>query len=274
MFDIIPLIIILVTLTVIIVIAVRKFPMLAALDVETIQSEKEAIIKEQIIGKRMKRNIIRYYSKLANLSKPLFAWLFSLLSSFYKKLLDFKENYNKQEKTISGPNDIESLLSKADEAQRDERFEEAEKRYIEIISVDSQNLRAFRGLAKLYQQKKQYQEAKQTYEHILRLLEHEEVRQQTVVPGSTAATDNSYVAAIYFDLASSAKDNEEYRAAQAAINKACELEANNPRYLDMKLEISIMNKDKIAAVDALAKLREANPENGKIGEFETKIREL
>ena len=70
MYNIIPLFLILISLFAIIIIIIRKFSVLASLDVSTIQSEKEAMFKEQIIGNRLKRNIIRYTSKIKNFLKP------------------------------------------------------------------------------------------------------------------------------------------------------------------------------------------------------------
>jgi tetratricopeptide (TPR) repeat protein len=277
MYDIIPLVLILLSLIVLIIIILRKFPVLASLDVNTIQSEKEAQFKEQIIGKRLKRNIIRYSSKFTKQIKPFGLWLLSLWKTAYQKLLDFKENYNKHEGVKSAGRDIDTLLQRAEDAVREEKYDEAEKVFIEAISVDSQSLRAFKGLGKLYQERKQYLEAKQTFEHVLRLLEHDESKSQIAYSeeaGQGVSNDNSYAASIYYELAVTCRDNEEYRAADTNIGKACDLMPNNPRYLDMKLEISIMNKDKGSALDALAKLKEANPENNKIGEFEAKIREL
>jgi tetratricopeptide (TPR) repeat protein len=278
MYNIIPLFIILCSLFAIIVIIIRKFSVLAALDVTTIQSEKEAIFKEQIIGNRLKRNIIRYYAKFVNIFKPIGKEVVLFGKKIIEKLLYFKENYNK---TATGPvlvGDIEKMLNEADELFADEKYDEAEKRYIEIISLDSQNLEAFRGLGRLYHDKKQHKESRQTFEHILRLLEHEELRQETAAStdgqSDVRKIDNHYLSSIYYELALVCLDSEDMKCAQTNIIRAAEVEPNNPRYLDMKLEISIINKEKAVALDALKKLIEVNPENNKIPEFEERIRAI
>ena len=63
------------------------------------------------------------------------------------------------------------------------------KEYIEIIKHDSQNLKAFKGLGNLYMDKKQFREAKQTFEHVLRLVEHDEIKTIIANHLTTQTTD-------------------------------------------------------------------------------------
>ena len=85
---------------------------------------------------------------------------------------------------------------------------------------------------------------------------------------------NSQLAAIYFDLAIVDKAMDNFDGALASINKAYKLERNNPRYLDTKLEISIIKKDKISALEAYENLVKVNPDNQKLADFKEKIDEL
>jgi tetratricopeptide (TPR) repeat protein len=56
--------------------------------------------------------------------------------------------------------------------------------------------------------------------------------------------------------------------------RALQIEPNNPRYLDLLLHFSIMVKDKKLAQRTLRQLKETNPDNNKIEEFEQKINEI
>lgn len=273
MYNAIPLFIILVSLFIIVVIIVRKFSVLASLDIDSIQAEKEAQFKEQILSNRLKRNIIRYSSKMGNVMKPIGGAMLDLSKKSVDKLKDFKENYNKEEKQINSEEDLKDMSKEAEELIKEERLDEAEKKFIDIISSDSQNLEAFKGLGKLYVEKKQYSEAKQSFEHIIKLLENDELNPSSD-PENQEKTDVKYLASVYYELSLVYKESEESRKALDNIKRATDLEPNNPRYLDMKLEISIINEDKGTALDALDKLKEVNPENQKLAEFEEKIREL
>ena len=86
MYNIIPLLLILISLSVIIVIVARKFTVLANLDVANIPAEKEAKFKERIISNRLKRNIIQWSAKFSRLIQPVSIGVASFFKSNLHKL--------------------------------------------------------------------------------------------------------------------------------------------------------------------------------------------
>ncbi len=290
MYNIIPLILILISLSVIITVVVRKFSALASLDVENIPAEKEAKFKEQIISSRLKRNIIKWSAKLSRLIKPIG----HLISKFFKwlsnKLNELKEDY-KSEKVLSDSDTkqtIEKLFNEAEELKKTGDLTGAEKVYIEIIGLDSKNIKAFKALGQLYFERKDFEEAKQTFEHILKLEEDNEdahdglaqtggekgVLQQEGDDHLKVLDINRQHSQTYFDLAMVYQAINNADKSIANIKQALRIEPNNPRYLDTMLEISIINKDKPLALDAYKKLTGVNPDNQKLAEFKKQIDEL
>ncbi|MEA3398159.1 MAG: hypothetical protein U9R06_00245, partial [Patescibacteria group bacterium] len=81
-------------------------------------------------------------------------------------------------------------------------------------------------------------------------------------------------AGLYFEMSLVCRAMDNLQGSLVNISQALKLEPNNPRYLDAKLEISIMNKDKISALDAYEKLAEVNPENQKLKELKGQVDEL
>ncbi len=284
MYNIIPLILILISLSVIIVIVVRKFSVLANLDVDNIQLEKETRFKERIVSTRFRRYFMKHYSRVSKLIEPIGEWVNNFLKSRFQKLLEIKENYkdNKNAKLISVEQKIDELFLGFFELKNNENWDEAEKKLIEIISLDSKNIKAFRNLGRLYLERKNYIEAKQTFEHVLRLLENEEDVQNYLIKiakgGSVNGFENNLIVgqlpAIYFDLSLAEKSVGNLEGAIINLKKALSIEPNNPRYLDTLLDISIIKKDKGLALDVLEKLKKVNPENKKLVEFDKKIRVL
>jgi len=262
MYNIIPLILILISLSVIIVIIVRKFSALASLDVENIPAEKEAKFKERIISSRLKRNIIKWSAKLSRSVKPIGYLISKFFKWSYNKLNELKEDYkNKEILTDSGHEQrIKRLFAEAEEFKKENDLTALEKKYIEIIGLDSKNIKAFKALAQLYFERQDHEEAEQTFEHILKLKEDNE--------------DAHDFSQTYFDLALVCQAMNNTKKATANIKKALNIEPNNPRYLDTMLEISIINKDKPLALDAYKKLAEVNPDNQKLAEFKKQIDEL
>lgn len=272
MFNILPLVLILLALSTIIFIVVRKFSVLANLDVETIPAEREAKFKERIIGNKIKRSFYKYFNRFFRFLSPLGGKINELFKLIYKKLLDFKES-NKEEEKIKVEDTEQAIIrmfAEADNFIKDENFDEAEKRYIEIISLDSKNIVAFKKLAKVYFDRKDFNEAKQTYNHVLKLLE----KDLGELSEAQSEDQNTQISEIYFELAKTEKEIGNNEEAQKAIQEALTNEPNNPRYLDTLIEISIINKNKEIARDALKRLKKANPENQKLTDIKKQIDEL
>lgn len=273
MFNIIPLVLILLSLSAIIIVVVRKFSILANLDLDSIQIEREARFKEQIIGNRIKRNWLRHYKKVEGVISPLFSWLGNFLKDRYKKVVEYKENNEslkknvkvESEETIVDP--VDKVFFEADECIRNEDLDGAEKIYIKLIGNDSQNIRAFKALGELYLTRKSYVEAKQTMEHAVKLSENS-------LSGNEDGFNEHQLAGMYFDLSVISKEIESYSESINYINKALSIEPNNPRYLDTKLDISIINKDKDSAWKVYKRLAEVNPENQKLEDIRKQIEEL
>jgi len=269
MYNIVPLILILISLSIIIIISVKKFSVLSNLDVDSMPAEKEAKFKERIISNRIKRNIIKWWSKISRLIIPIFSWIGNFLKDYYQKLNELKKEYRPELKLSENEKEslIEKTLADVDESYRQEDYEEAEKNLIDIIGQDPTNLKAFKKLADIYLEKKNLEEAKQTYEHILKLLETKDLI-------NDETDKNRQIAEIYFNLAEVSLEQDCFDEAGEYIKQALEIEPNNPRYLDIMLEISIIKKDKIQAFEAYDKLKKSNPENEKLDDLKQQIDEL
>ncbi|MDD4332701.1 MAG: hypothetical protein PHT51_01165 [Patescibacteria group bacterium] len=263
MYNIIPFVLILICLAIIIVISARKFSVLASIDVENIPQEKEARVKEQIISSRLKRNFVKWSSKITRALVYLSKKISSLSKFIYRKLHELKENYSITESLNQSnvQDKIKKLLAEAENLKEEENYNEAEKKLIEVIGLDSKNLQAFGNLGKIYIFEKNFGEAKQTLEHLLKLSE-------------TAEEGECDYGEIYYNLSLVNQAMENFVEALSNIKKALKIQPNNPRYLDAMLEIGILKKDKSAASEALERLGEANPENNKLEEFKRRIKEL
>jgi len=257
-YDIVPLIIIILCLVGIIIIVVRKFPVLATIDISTIQREKEAEMKEKIITERLERKTQNMLKRLILIISPFKLWLKNQFKKIYDKVLELEKYYQKKQKLIPAAEDLElkikKLLLVVEELIKENKLKEAEEKYIEIISLDPKNLPAYEGLGNLYLEEKNYDYARETFEHILKL----------------KADDVD----TYINLGLLCKALNENEKAQEFFNKAVALEPNNPRSLDFLLEISIILGNKSLAEETFKKLEEVNPENQKLAEFKEKIKEI
>lgn len=282
MYNILSFSIIIISLIIIIVIISRKFPALANLDIDTVKSEKETKMKERIISNRLKRNIIKWLSKAQKFSQPIFKNIGVLFTWLYKKSVNLREKYKEESKLPE--TDIrkktEVLFFDYEELEKKNEIDEAEKKLIEIIGLESKNIKAFKELGRLYVMKKNFTEAKETIKHSIKLLEAEEEEYNTQNNGDAKQIMekpfdfNTEKGSAYLTLSLVCQSMENMEEADEFIKQALQIEPNNPRYLDTWLEISIIKKDKLAAEEAIERLEQANPENQKLGELKAKINEL
>ena len=267
MFNVIPLIVILISLSVIIVVVVRKFSALASLDVDNMPAEKEARFKEKLISERLKRGFLKWNFKIKKNIGPALSSTGRGFSWVYERLNEIKDKHTPEKKLseVDVDKKINGLYIQVEELLKENNLLEAEKYLIEIIGLNSKESKAFKMLADLYFEKKSFEEACQTYEHVLKMNE------DSVSPEGDSVEVLSEKASLYFDISLACKDLENYSKALENINLALDIESSNPRFLDTKVEISIMSKDKDRAYRAFDRLKKANPENQKLAEIKERI---
>jgi len=264
MYNFIPLLIILICLIVIISIVIRHLPQLAVLDVENMPVEKENKVKDEIVQKRLERdfnNFWRRFSGLANFFKVKLDFTLTWLN----KLRQIKANHaaRKMEANISRDEKIKMLMSQAEmliKQEDDEDLKQAESKLIEVVSLDKKNFTAFMDLGDIYWRLKKNFEAKQTYQYCLRLLDFK--------------NDKAKEAKINYSLALINREIGNLDEARNNIIESLKIEPNNPRFLDMMLELCVDLKDKAMATDFLHRLEEANPENQSLADWQEKINSL
>lgn len=256
------------SLLVIVVIILKKFPALAILDINNMPGEKEAKFKDQIIRQKVERDVARVSGLVARVWLFLGRHVFNFLKSSQDRLEKVKLNYKSSAKIPYSEKKkmIKELFVAYADLLKEEKYNEAEEKLVNIISLDQKNLPAFFKLGNFYSEQKKWSEARETYNYALKLAKQYEHDDEFM----TEITAQE----IYFSLAWVEKEAGNFEVALENIREALELEPNNPRYLDLILDLSIIKKDKDLAVIFLEKLAVVNPENQKLGEWENLIERL
>lgn len=257
-----------VSFLVIIFIIVRKFPVLAILNVDNIPGEKEAKFKEKIIRQRLERDFSSIGTTWNRLRRRLGAGFSSYLKARYQRLVKMRDDLRRQKKLsfLEKRERIADLFLQARSAISEYDYETAEKHLIEIISLDAKRLSAFLELGETYRLRKNFQDAKATLEHTLKLAQ--QLRRDPEM------LEGIIIAEIHFSLAWVCYELDLLDEALEYTRQALDAEPNNPRYLDLILDLSIMRKDKKLALESWEKLASANPENNKLSEWKAKIEAL
>ena len=254
----------------------RKFTLLANIDVAEIQTEKNAQLKQQIIASQLRRRFGRAGLFFTRLVKPFSKLLRNTFDWLYDKVNNWQRAQANREAMIGLEisKRIDVLLFEAEEMVRDGRLEGAEKKYIEIIGLDPKNFRAFKDLGEVYLKNQNLNEARQTLEHALRLKKNSEQAVDGEEKTKTKDVKDLELSQAYFLLGTVFEEAGEYAKAIVQLKRALKIEKHNPRYLDRMIEVSILKKDKINAVQALTELETVNPENQKLPNFKERIEAL
>jgi tetratricopeptide (TPR) repeat protein len=265
----IPLILIVIALFIIFFIIIKKFPALAILDVKQVDEEKESKFKKKIIKQRLERDLSKFSNSFFYIWKKISYFLNNFLFKNYQRLKEIRNEYKIRHKRID-PVDRVSRINKlfllVEDSIKEENWLKAEEALIEIVSLEAKNIKAFFELAKIYYETKKFDQAKDTWEYLLKLikkLDSDELKVSIV-----------NVQEVRYNLAKTYNQLDNLSLAFEYINQALDIEPRNPRYLDLIFDLSIMKKDKKLANEYFERLVEVNPENQKLIELRDKIKEL
>lgn len=245
--------------TVLLVIILRKFSLLATIDVDAVPQEKVEQKKEDIIEMRLKRKWEWLKNKISLVFSPVLKGLGNIFKSIYNKALELEKYYQEKAQPVSdkatlNQQKVRALISEGEELIKSEEYAEAEKRFIQVISLDHMNIAAYDNLGKVYLGQKDYEHAIEALQHALKL--------------------NDQDSSVYHDLGLVYKEIEDLEKSVLYLKKAVKLDPNNPKHLDALIEISILDKDKFLAHETFRKLKKVNPENQKLSEIEKQINEI
>jgi len=257
--DISVLILLVASSTILLVIFFRKFSILAGIDVDSVPQERIEQKKEDIIEMRLRRKLEWLRDNLGKVIKPILQFLGKIFKLTYSKALELERHYQEKSQAVGDVGNINqqkirALLSEGEELYNNEDYSQAEKKFIQVISLDHRKEEAYDSLGKEYLAQKDYEHAIEAFEHALKLEDKD--------------------SGVHCDICQVYKDLGDFEKAVLYIQKAIELDPNNPKYLDALLEISILQKNRFLAKETYRKLKKVNPENQKLNELEKKIESL
>ncbi|MFH1252938.1 MAG: hypothetical protein V1664_01215 [Candidatus Uhrbacteria bacterium] len=236
----------------------RKRPQLSLLNIAALPEEKAKQVKDLLLQKRLERVMkkrFNFFLRFFSLS-----WQVATRGGrrLVQKVYAVEQQYRKMQKSPGSENlDTEAIRRVMDEAAdlvKKEEYFQAEKKYIEILSQLPKYVKAYEALGNLYILDRKYNQARETFGFALKL-KSDDASLHTAL-GELEAKENNPAAAL------------------AEFSKAIEIRPNNPRYLDFFIEAALNVKNIPEAKRGLTRLKEVNPENQKIVDFEERISQL
>ena len=252
----IPLGIIIISSAILTVIAVRKIPYLRALDVLNLPKAKVQELKKTLVAKRLSRVGERWSGTVRAVLSPLVVLSKAGFQAVKNEVVNLEERYQRLKRESTGPKGmnpeaLKKLIDESETLMKEGRYGEAEKKFIEILNHDPKNFTVYEDLGGMYMMTKNLDQAEETYQFILK------------------ARPND--ASVLTSLGEIELQRGKATEAATYFGRAVKKRSNNPKYLDFLIEASIQAGEAMEARRALEKLRNTNPENHKLAEFEERI---
>jgi tetratricopeptide (TPR) repeat protein len=238
------------------VIVFRKLPQLKVIDPSSSKEAKAKELKQNILRNRFSRATAGHVNTLSTTMAAPLRVMQTMVRGAASKLTALERSYADRQKTGKsklGDSELRSILEETRTLVNEEKYEAAEKRLIELISLDPKNTDAYELLGRLYILTKNYINAKETFMFVLKLSPKD--------------------ASVHASLGEIAELEGDLKKAFDYFSKAKDLNPNNPKYLDFYIEAAIASGDYYDAEQGVARLEKVNPQNQKIPLFVERIKD-
>jgi len=229
--------------------------------------------------KRMGRLLVRHGSRM--------------YSEMNQRLQSFENAYKQVKNPFaslapSTRDRVKRLLLDGHALVRDLKFADAEKRFLEILSLDARHAEAYKGLGQIYLKQKLYPQAKETYEFLVKIKQADDavfaaLAEIAESEGNIDQAEQFRLKAIQasprqacrqIELAQFYVSREAWDKAWPLALRALELERNSQKYLELVLEIAIGRKDKREARARFDKLRMMMDDEHRVRMWREKVEAL
>jgi len=237
----------------------KKVPLLRSLDSSVLAAEVNLEVKKSLLEERMKRQLKMRFEFVQVLFKPLGQklgeWLKKLYSLVVHKEREYEAKMRQVEYEEYSDNEKNKVIEDQLEIARDKETEEdAESKYLEVLSLDSKNTEAYEGLVEIFMKRKEYDHAREIYEHLLRL-------------GSSKIE-------YFLNLTEIWLSQDFIQRGFRVMQGALKIHPKNPKLLDKLIEVAILLEDAMLARDYIRRLKEINPDNKKLIDFSKQVEDL
>ena len=273
------------------IIVARKFPQLTLIDTASLPKERDAMKKKEIIKGRVNRKMAGWGQRMLQLIVSPFERLQSAFRRQYRRIIALdKQLRHKPLDPSAMRQKVRQLLDEAAALVTDGKTHEAEKKFIEVVSLDKKNVQAYRGLGWLYLDNKQHVQAKETYGYLVKIVakngcayakaaqsaapERQRVPEAADKKCVESPAEHAEMAKDYLYLGLTHKALGEDRLARLAFEGAVIFEPSSPKYLDLLLEACILEGIKERAWEVFDRLQAVNPDNQKLESIRERISQL
>jgi len=287
------LILALISIVVVVAILFRHWKELRLLDPHSITEERERIKRTELLERRFERLKTEKLVPLKQLASRIAEEWREVYRRSVKRLSELERFYKQAKAPFamlapSVKERINLLLASAASLARDLKWADAERQYLEVLTVDARNVDAYKGLGMIYLQQKLFPQAKETFEFILKskkaddavyaalaeiadaegaVARVEEMRVKAIAANPRLAIRHAELAAFYLAQGDTTK-------ARVSAETCVTLDPSLRRGLELSIEVAILSGDRTEAKRRYDQLRLLSDDLGALGAFKDRIEHL
>ncbi len=255
-------------------ILVRHWKEIRLLDPNSIREERLKREREKVIQRRFERVHADRIAAVSRFGRHVGKRATAAYRRTYRKLQSFDTVYKSMAAplTAMAPSQrerIKTLLSEARALIRDLKWADAERRCVEVLSMDARQIEAYRLLGQIYLKQKLYPQAAETFEYLVKTRKADDATYAGLADLAEASGDRMRAEVMRLK-AVDASPRQAHRHAEAAefflktkdterawpfAKRAAELEPQSARYLELSLDAAILLGDRKEAEARYRRLR-------------------
>ncbi|HVM90732.1 MAG TPA: hypothetical protein VMU11_02465 [Verrucomicrobiae bacterium] len=261
------------------------------LDPQSIREERLKAERAKMIERRFERVTADRMATLSRMGRELGR----AVRERYESAIDRLQSLDKVYRTVTSPltamapsqrERIKTLLSEARSLMRDLKWADAERRCLEILSLDARYAEAYKLLGQIYLKQKLYPQAKETFEYLVKTKKADDATYAGLAEIHEAGGGDLARAEAMRLKAVEASPRQPHRQAEAAqfflargeasrawpyAKRASELEPQSAKYLELSLETAILLGDRNEAEARYRRLRLLSDDPNRFQAWKEKI---
>jgi tetratricopeptide (TPR) repeat protein len=152
----------------------RHWSEIRLLDPDSVKEERQRRKRMEMIHRRFDRIRAEQLLPFRRLGRAIGLGATAFQKRLQERVHAFESTYRSVKNPFSAiapttRERIKTLLSDGRSLARDLKFADAERRYLEILSLDTRHVDAYKGLGMIYLKQKLYPQARETFEFLLKL---------------------------------------------------------------------------------------------------------
>lgn len=261
-------------LGVVIFFVVKHWKDIRMLDPQSIREERLKAERHKVIDRRFERMSADQLAAFSRVGRQIGRRATETYRRAYHRLTSLDRVYRKVTSPLAAmaPSQrerVKTLLAEARSLIRDLKWADAERRCLEVLSLDAHQADAYKLLGQIYFKQKLYPQAKETFEYLVKIKKADDATFAGLAEIAEAAGDTNRAEAMRLK-AVEASPRQAFRHAEAAqfflsrrdgerawpyAKRAAELESGSAKYLELSLEAAILLGDRKEAEARYRRLR-------------------